>query len=220
MNEQNLRIKNNPHIVKKIAALVLVLVMLPGVYFVAKSFNFSSKLALIACVCVAIALIIYFTFFTVFNKINSLKKFLAVTLLVVSVGYILINILLLSSPYFKPHSTSSIYNRFYPLKLDYTYWVDNYTQDKIVYVAKDNTYISGEYDNYTAMDYSNLVALFTSAKRTEILGGLSIIGSADKQSLLNQTDAYYLIDETDVTNKLSYFYTALPITDYDTVVFL
>lgn len=141
-------------------------------------------------------------------------------MLVLSVGLILINIVMLRLPYLKPHNSTTIMNRHYPKSLMYTHWIDNYTQDKVVYVAQNNDYIDGDYKDYSPVDYSNIVSLLSSAKSIEVLDDVGYLNGMQVGYLYEQENKYFLIDEEYVKNRFSYFYIDIDVAKYNEVVFM
>jgi hypothetical protein len=214
-------VDKNKSFLKAMLVLPLGALLISGVYFAAKRYNLSSKLAFFACALFSLLLITLFLIGLWVKQKDGQRKYIAKMLIISSIGVIALNLILLYSPYFSPHKTTTNYNRYYSKALDYTYWLDNYTQDKTVFMTDDNHYFSEEKSGYTPIDHSNLLSFFSSAKNIAFLDNAeSFISQKQRKYLYEQKGKFESITQEYDMNKNAFFYTGFDPCDYDSIVFL
>jgi len=212
---------------KIIGAAALILLMLPGVYFFGRT-NIGGKTLSLALAGVAtLGVLLVVSVILIIKNKEKRSRFAKIMIGVMVIGLILVNMGALISPYFVPHHTTTIYNRYFPHSMDYMTALQNLTREKTVWVDADNDYLNLDSEDNTATDYCNRSAVYYASAGIETFNPAPGVLSAEQEAWFKAQEGQYVMIETDYNKHLkhtrsgiAYVYTAMSATDYTDVAFM
>ncbi len=214
-------------IAKIIGASVALVLMLPGVYLAGIRYVGSKTISSALFGAMALAIVAVFGISLVLNKKGKQIAFLKTITLVLAAGLILANIGTLISPYFIPHTTTTIMNRYYPDTLRYMAQLQESTMGKTVWVDADNDYLDSDSEKDTATDFSNRTAVQYACAEIKTLAPSPGRLTAVQEEWLKAKEGKYALytinydkDLKEDREETAYIFTGMPTDGYSDIVFL